>query len=191
MPIKKMYESKHRVAIMIASSFALLAIVSASLIFFMRDIRFSQDKVIVQHLKQLKQIFDEIDRTCRIVDFDHEKNFVDFLNVGSFSGSEVGSMNLMYPKKWNGPYLETNLTVQEKPYMIVKTYRGWYIMPADGVRLGNGKTIGKDLAITHKTDLEALKNDPSALASRHGELAIALRQESPEAIVVDTSDEID
>jgi len=175
MPMRRLKKSKHALLIMVISSVILCVIVAAAVIFFVRDIRLTQDKVIVQHLKQLAGTFGEIDRTCRIIDFDHDKNYIDFLNVKSFAGSEVGAMNLMHPDKWNGPYVEANLTVQEKPYMIVKTRQGWYITPADGVRLSNGKVIGKDLVISYETDIDSLLRDPNGLWYKGGPLAVPLK----------------
>ena len=39
---------------------------------------------------QLRDIFHRIHKTCQIIDFDNQKNSIDFLNVEKFAGSEVG-----------------------------------------------------------------------------------------------------
>jgi len=74
--------------------------------------------MIVDDIAQLAYIFQRIDKTCSIIDFDYQKNPINFLNVTSFVGSEVGPMNLAYPEKWEGPYLKDNPTIQEKEYQV-------------------------------------------------------------------------
>ena len=62
--------------------------------------------MIAQEVVQLRDIFHRIHKTCVIIDFDEQKNHINFLNVEKFTGSEVGPMNLAHPEKWEGPYLE-------------------------------------------------------------------------------------
>jgi hypothetical protein len=151
------------------------------------------DLLIAQDIQKLVQIFKQIDETCEIIDFDHQKNLIDFLNVGSFSGSEVGSMNLKYPEKWQGPYVEENPTMQEQPYMIVKTKKGLFIVPGEGVKLANGKVIGKDIILTPETDIEKLMSDKKALLFNNQSLATRLilkkNAKKPKDIKIMTLDE--
>ena len=74
--------------------------------------------IIDRDVKELKSILERIDKECKILSFDYQKNRINFLNVKSFSGSEVGSINLAFPKKWEGPYLLDNPTYQEKEYLL-------------------------------------------------------------------------
>jgi hypothetical protein len=94
---------------------------------------------------------EKIDRECSILSFEHNKNFVDFLNVKAFSGSRVGSMNLAYSDKWDGPYLKSNPTIKSKFYVIVKAEDGLFVVPGNGVKLPNKLVIGKDFEITEKS----------------------------------------
>lgn len=119
--------------------------------------------MIVDHVEELADIFKKIDKECQIIGFEHEKNYIDFLNVAKFEGSLVGSMNLAYPSLWQGPYLKNNPTVQEKLYVVVVTPKGYYVAPGDGVVLANGKVIGKDIIINKDSDFDALVSDPQAL----------------------------
>jgi len=121
--------------------------------------------LIAQEVAQLKTIFEKIDASCGILGFDNEKNSIDFLTVISFVSSEIGSMNLKHPKGWQGPYLQDNPTIQGKYYQIVQTRTGYYIAPGDGVKLSNGKIIGKDIILNKDTDF--LK-----LLSKNGDLRI-------------------
>jgi hypothetical protein len=123
-------------------------------------------QVMSNDIATLASIFEKINETCGIVDFQGDRLNIDFLNVISFEGSEVGPMNLKFPKHWQGPYLKTNLTFQEKYYQIVKTKNGYFIVPGNGVKLLNGKTIGKDIILTKDTSIaDLIKNkalvDPS------------------------------
>ncbi len=123
----------------------------------------STSRIVTDQIAKLVEIFNKIDATAGIVDFEHEKNYIDFLTIKTFVGSEVGALNLRYPEKWQGPYLDDNPTIQEELYVIIKNKDGNYIVPGDGVRLSNGKVMGKDIVITYDTDIEALMRDPQAL----------------------------
>lgn len=111
---------------------------------------------LLNDLEKLKGIFSSINAQCKILSFDAQQNPINFLNVGSFKGSEVGSMNLAYPEKWQGPYVEDNLTIQDKEYMIVKTDAGHFITPGNGVSLPNGKRIGTDIIVDKQANIQGL-----------------------------------
>lgn len=141
-----------------------------------------QDFYISQDIKQLARIFADIHETCKILSFEHDKNYIDFLTVSSFAGSEVGLMNLVFPQNWKGPYLNDNPTIQEKYYMIVRTKQGHFIVPGDGgecckqecvggVKLANGKVIGLDINFTEESDIPLMMLDPEFLYSKEGALA--------------------
>jgi hypothetical protein len=132
---------------------------------------FYVDKLIADDVKNLQTIFKKIDKSCGILGFEHDKNHVDFLNVVKFVGSEIGSMNLAHPEKWEGPYLQDNPTIQQKPYQIVKTRKGYYITPGDGVKLGNGKVVGKNIVMDYKSDIDSMVKDPEQLLSGGNPLA--------------------
>ncbi len=104
-------------------------------------------------LRTIVHVLNKIDAECNILSFDNQRNYVDFLTVKEFVGSEVGSLNLAHPKKWQGPYINDNPTLQEKLYEIVKTDEGVFVLPGSGVTLPNGLVMGKDIAITRKTSV--------------------------------------
>ncbi len=130
---------------------------------FSHETKIIINQKIIEDVSHLKSIFDTINKECGIQDFMHEKNYIDFLTVKNFVSSEVGSMNLMVPEKWSGPYLQSNLTLQSKVYEIVRTKNGYYIVPGTGVRLANGKVMGKDIIITPATDMDSLVNEKEGL----------------------------
>lgn len=129
------------------------------------------DNLIVADIAKLESIFKIIDNDCTILNFEHNKNYIDFLNVEKFIGNEVGSVILESPNKWNGPYAPFNPRVQDKLYQIVQTSNGYYIVPGDNVRLSNGKVIGKDINFSSKTNIEKMLKDNKYLLSSNGPLA--------------------
>lgn len=134
----------------------LSVLVALSVGFFWRQTETFKDELIADHIATLATIFNKIDQECTILGFEHQKNYIDFLTVQSFVGSEVGAMNLKYPQKWKGPYLDDNPTIQEQYYQIVRTKFGYFIVPGDGVALARGVVIGKDILFKDETDIQAL-----------------------------------
>ncbi|MDR3647295.1 MAG: hypothetical protein P4L22_07165 [Candidatus Babeliales bacterium] len=128
------------------------------------------DNLIVRDIAKLESIFKNIGQDCIILNFEHDKNYIDFLNVEKFVGNEVGSIILEHPNKWQGPYAPFNPRVQDKLYQIVQGSKGYYIVPGDGVRLSNGKVIGRDLLFTSSTNVENMLKDKKALLSKGGPL---------------------
>ncbi len=122
-----------------------------------------KDALIASDVAKLAEIFERIDQKCKIINFEHRHNHIDFLTVKEFVGSEIGSMNLAYPSAWEGPYVKDNPTMQEEFYQIVRTKKGYFIVPGDGVELSNGKVIGKDIVFSAKSDIEAMAQDPEQL----------------------------
>jgi hypothetical protein len=112
--------------------------------------------VISEHIIEMKKHIEKIDKTARILSFEHEYSYIDFLTVKSFAGSEVGTLNLAYPHKWEGPYMSDNPTIQEKYYRIVRSKGDYFIVPGDGVELDYNKVIGKDIVFSENTDIEKL-----------------------------------
>ncbi len=127
------------------------------------DSRLVTDSLIARDINTLAAVFKQIDQRCTIMGFDHQSNYIDFLNVVKFIGSEVGSMNLAQPENWQGPYLNDNPTMQGKPYQIIKTLQGYFIVPGNGVKLSNGTIIGKDIVFTQESNIRAMMRDPKAL----------------------------
>ncbi len=147
----------------IVTATLLLGLLGIALQRYYKDSQTISSQLTAQTIEELAQIFKKIDDSCKIIDFEHEKNYVDFLTVEKFIGSEVGSMNLTYPEKWEGPYLRDNPTIQEKYFVIIDTPKGYYLAPGDGVKLANGKIIGTDLILDRNTDFEKLIQDKDML----------------------------
>lgn len=168
---------------MLKSNYSILTVVGLGVfvlfvVFSFFDLRYlsktESSEMMVQDIAQLTQIFHQIHATCGIISFDYQKNPINFLNVKDFTGSEVGPMNLVHPDKWQGPYLQDNPTMQGKEYQIVETKKGYFITPGDGVKLPNGKVIGKDIPLNKNDDIFALMRNPKALLYNDMEFAAHL-----------------
>lgn len=132
------------------------------------------DQVIVQDIAALKAIFERIDQECEITGFDYDLNPINFLTVRSFYGNGVGSMNLFKPEKWAGPYLQKNPEFHGHAYQIACTRWGCFIVPGNGVKLGNGQVIGADIVFDKNTNIPVLVQDKTKLLSAYGPLAVSL-----------------
>jgi hypothetical protein len=131
------------------------------------------DRLIVRDITQLDAIFKRINDECGILSFEHEHNYLDFLTVGAFSGATVGAMNLKNPQNWHGPYVQNTPKIQEKTYEILRTNKGYFLVPGAGVTLNNGQVIGKDIIFDETSDIAALIKD--GLLSYHDQpLAAAI-----------------
>lgn len=135
--------------------------------------------VIAEDIQKLGTIFDEINRQCEIISFDYQQNPINFLNVGSFTSSEVGPMNLARADKWRGPYVADNPTIQGKEYMVVRTKKGYFITPGNGVKLPNGKVIGQDIMLNEDADIDAMMRNPNALLINDKAMAMPLKLSTP------------
>jgi len=130
--------------------------------------------IIAHDVAQLRDIFHKIHKDCVIIDFDAQKNPINFLNVEKFSGSEVGPMNLAHPEKWQGPYMKDNPTMYHIAYQVVSTKNGYFVTPGDGVKLPNKKVVGTDIVLDKKADIAAMIMDPQVLLYKDKPLAARL-----------------
>ncbi|MGB8367070.1 MAG: hypothetical protein WCD44_01815, partial [Candidatus Babeliales bacterium] len=93
-----------RYIIPISISLLLITFVVISIVNLFYRAKVTTGEMIAAEVVQLHDIFQRIHQTCQIISFDYQKNRINFLNVKSFTGSEVGPMNLVHPAKWEGPY---------------------------------------------------------------------------------------
>jgi hypothetical protein len=138
--------------------------------------------MIADAVVELRDTFHRIHTTCAIIDFDEQKNHINFLNVEKFTGSEVGPMNLAHPEKWQGPYLKENPTMQHIAYQVVSTKKGYFITPGDGVKLPNSKIVGKDIILDKKSNIEAMMSNAEQLMYKDRPLAARLDIGAPSNI---------
>jgi hypothetical protein len=147
--------------------------------FYYQSRQFSPS-LITKDLALFTEIFKKIDDKCKIMSFDNVKNPINFLNTSVFTGSEVGPMNLAYPTEWEGPYVKENPKVQGIEYQVIKTKKGLFITPGDGVYLPNDVTIGEDIKLDGNSDIEAMMKDENALAHKGVAFAVPLKLSSTE-----------
>ena len=180
---------KKRFILMCATALVFAGLFGISLFNFFKTSDEVTGSVIAQDIAKLAQIFGTIHARCHIINFDYQKNPINFLNVKEFRSSEVGSMNLGYPKRWQGPYLDDNLAVQGKQYQVVRTNQGYFITPGEGVELPNGKVIGKNIILDENANISAMMQDRNALSYKGYPLAARMNlEESVDLEVVELSE---
>ncbi len=130
----------------------------------------------VSDIARLAAIMKKIDATAGILNFDFDKNPINFLTIkkGGFVGSEVGALNLKHAKRWDGPYLPVTPTIEGQEYIVLKNKNGLYVTLADGVNLPNKKQIGKDIILDYNANVEDLIRDPNGLSYKGQPLAIKI-----------------
>ena len=158
---------------------AFLLFLAVSLADLWRESKTEVGMIIAKDVVLLRDVLHRIHRDCTIIDFDDQKSSINFLNVGSFAGSEVGPMNLVHPEKWQGPYLEDNPTMQKIAYQVVTTDKGYFVTPGDGVKLPNGKIVGTDIILDRKADVAALARNKEAMLFKDRPLAVPLKLGAP------------
>ncbi len=163
-----------RYIIPIATSLFLGTLLVTSVVTFIYRSTYLTGIMITDEVLQLQNVFRKIHETCTIIDFDYQKNRINFLNVEKFLGSEVGPMNMVNPEKWEGPYLKNNPTIQEIEYQVVRTTKGYFITPGEGVKLPNGKVVGTDIILDESADIPAMMQDEMALMYQGKSLAAPL-----------------
>jgi hypothetical protein len=126
--------------------------------------------IIQSDIEQIEKMLVDIDTTCNILSFNYDNVRINFLTVEKFVGSTIGCLNLAYPAKWHGPYMQRNPTLQGKFYEIVRAKEGFYIVPGQGVKLPTGQIFGKDFVITPNTVMADLITDGGPLNYKGQEL---------------------
>lgn len=137
---------------------------------------------IIEHdVARLADAFKQIEKDCKIISFESQKNSINFLNVKSFVGSQVGPINLKHPDLWKGPYLGRNPSMQSIEYLLVRTKKGYFITPGVGVKLPNGKVVGVDIKLDEGADIEAMMKDEKQLGYKGKALAapLAIKKRDP------------
>ncbi len=158
----------------------ILGLIGFSIITFRSRKKRDTGALLAQDIQYLADVFKEINETAGIAGFDFQKNEINFLNIkkNGFVGSEVGSMNLVDPQKWQGPYIRPISQLQEQNYMIVRTKDGYFITPRDGVTLPNGKVIGTDVVLDENTNIIQLMQPDGPLWHEGNALAAPVATQS-------------
>lgn len=136
--------------------------------------------LLTQDIQHLADVFKDINNTAGIAGFDFQKNEINFLNIkkDGFVGSEVGSMNLVNPNRWQGPYVRSVSDLQEQNYMVVRTQQGYFITPRDGVQLPNGKVIGTDIILDENANILEMIQENGPLSYQGKPLAALINTQS-------------
>lgn len=135
-------------------SIALSALIGITLWQLYVEAKRTASRTIREHVAEIAQALSAIDAECGIIEIAHDRNYIDFLSVGQFSGARVGPLKLKNPEKWRGPYLQTTPLIQEKMYELIRMKDGFAVVPGNGVQLANGKIIGKDIVFDRSGDID-------------------------------------
>ena len=130
--------------------------------------------LINRDLKIIKKALKDIDKDCSIASIKHDEIIIDFLNVKSFRGSVVGGINLDNPKKWRGPYLKRNPTIQQKFYELIKTEEGFFIVPGKGVELPNNLVVGENFQLKPTSSIVKMLEHKGSLFYKDVPLSIQI-----------------
>jgi hypothetical protein len=148
-----LFVQKHFVVFSVTLLSLLLAV------FFFR-VFYSRSYVMVSVLKEdltnIEKILGQIDKDCNILSIRSGRAAIDFLTVEKFAGSTVGCINLAYPKRWKGAYVQQNPSVQSRPYEIFHVRDGYFVLPGYGVTLPNGLVMGKDIIISSTSQISMM-----------------------------------
>ena len=130
--------------------------------------------VIEQDITRIAHALADIDKNCNILSLNGERTAVNFLTVKSFVGTSVGGLNLAYPHKWQGPYLQVNPMCQQHFYELVQTKEGLFLVPGVGVKLPNGHIMGDDVKITAGISVKKLLEKNGVLNNDGNRLGLQL-----------------
>lgn len=168
-------------AVTLFSIFVLIAIFNT----FMTSKEYTAD-IIDKDIKKIATALEKIEKDCKILRFASQQNVINFLTVKAFVGSEVGSVNLKHPEKWQGPYLQDNPTMQGKEYLLVVTKKGYFVVPGEGVKLPNGKIIGTDIKFDKHSDVAAMMSNDDQLRCQGKAMAVQVEIKKRKKIVMPT-----
>lgn len=128
---------------------------------------FERKKVLAEtiqdDLQEIIQDLVDIDVRCNILSIAQNNCVIDFLTVGSFKGSMIGELNVVYPDNWKGPYRKKNHMVQGRLYEIVKLKDCYALVPGVGVRLPGKKIMGQDVVCDNTVSSKALFEEKGLL----------------------------
>jgi hypothetical protein len=130
-----------------------------------------EGEIIERDIKKLADAIHRIEKDCKIYTVESTLNSINFLNVKSFVGSQVGPINLKHPERWQGPYMDRNPSIQSIEYLLVRTKKGYFVTPGKGVRLPNGKIVGEDIKLDEDSDIEAMMKDEQQFGYKGKSLA--------------------
>lgn len=121
---------------------------------FFRERTVLSGSIIHRNVSSIVEILRRVDTSCDILSIRSGRNPIDFLQVEKFVGSEIGPLNLAHPDNWEGPYVQDNYIYDSRPFDLVATKRGFYVVPGHGSRLPNGSIMGKDVLLTYRSNID-------------------------------------
>lgn len=131
-------------------------------------------------VKKICSILEKIDKKCKIIKCLNINNNIDFLTVKEFAGDTIGSIILEEPKNWEGPYTESLITYNDKPFSLYIVDQKSYIVPSAETILEDGAVIGKDIIFDENANIQQLLKQFPSLSPSSGcliqEISLSLKK---------------
>ena len=70
--------------------------------------------------------------------------------------------------------MENNPSIQGKEYLLVRTKKGYFVTPGEGVKLPNKKVVGVDIKLDENADIDAMMKDEKQLCYKGKALAASI-----------------
>ena len=140
------------------------------------------ERQVHKDLQHIARAVTAMDKDCRIVDMRVGIHLLTPLTQKLVSEHELSNTVFKYPENWRGAYLAKMPLIQGKPYQLLKTDKGLFVVPGSGVVLPNGMMVGRDIIWQAQTDVAALTRSGGPLFYRGVALALKVaygRQPAP------------
>lgn len=121
--------------------------------------------VISQDVQRLAAIMGEINERCLIKVVSKGRIKLDFLSSDLAPAVETSGLILAHPEQWDGPYVSSTPRIQGKPYELLQTKDGLFVLPGEGVRLPNGYRMGKHVKVSSQSNITAMMTSGGKLFS--------------------------
>ena len=113
----------------------------------------------------------QLDNDCSISDMRVGLHPIELLTHQNLPSEHI-YIDLKNSENWDGPYLSGSATIQGKPYQLLKTKRGLFVVPGDGVQLPLAFIIGQDITWHAESDIAALSAPGNVLFYKSGPLTL-------------------
>jgi len=119
-------------------------------------------------LSHLEEALKNFDGDCGIQEVLSGGHSLLFLTQTARPTDAFAAFKLANENTWRGPYIHKVPVAQGYPYMLLKTNKGLFIVPGEGVRLPKGSILGKEFFLTAESNLKAL-SAAGGILSHNGE----------------------
>jgi len=120
-------------------------------------------RLVRRDMQRIVRALYQVDRYCHIETVTPGLHPLNFLTLPRPTERDFCGIELEFPKQWTGPYFSEVPVLDNTPYQLLKTEKGLFLVPGNGVRLPNGNVIGIDIVWHYTTEVAALAQQGGAL----------------------------